>query len=686
MKPNFPSALALIAGVFAAGLPTGEAIAPSAWAAKNLIVADGPRRGLAFDPALTPYLIEPLDFFSDAVPGNKGVFKKSKQIGATTLAIAAVGYSAAEEPSDLFLIEPTADNLSDFLALKLAPAIEGSPKLCDAILPQTSRSGKGSTTSIKRFRGGGSLLAGIATSTAFLRGKTRQKVIRDEASEYLADLGGQGSPHDMISGAYETFLAGGDWKDLWISTPTIKGSCHISKEFEAGDQRYWHVPCPGCGSEFVFKFDRKLFRFNDAYPYEAHYVAPCCGTPIEAHEKNDLVRKGRWVATAPAPGKHFSWHFDTLSSPFVPWDTIAERALAAAKDPAKAKTFDNLTLGIEHEVKGNAPDFEALLKRVEPDLKRGHVPPKGLILTAFADVQMRGIWLEIEAVAPNRETWCVDALYIDGDTASHNGAAFQQLKRETLDREFPDAYGRMRTLDAIAVDSGYRAHVVYSWVRQNQRVHPITGRDLVLATKGLDGWGRPAIGQPQLVDINLDGKKIRQGCKVWGIGTWPLKGNVYSDLFNEMPEPPAPPIAPAGYCHFGTWCDAVYFQQVTAEHLEPAPGRNAQSSQVWVAHGANHFLDCRVGNAALAEYLGLTSTTPDQWAALARARGLPEELTTVDLFTPRDLATTHDAGGAAAVIEQRKAEEKAAATPQPAPVPARAAWLSQSGGSWLRRH
>jgi hypothetical protein len=64
------------------------------------------------------------------------------------------------------------------------------------------------------------MLMGIASSTSDLRGKTRKKVIRDEASEYADDLGGQGSPHDMIAGAYETFLASADWKNLSISTPT----------------------------------------------------------------------------------------------------------------------------------------------------------------------------------------------------------------------------------------------------------------------------------------------------------------------------------------------------------------------------------------------------------------------------------------------------------------------------------
>lgn len=672
------SALAIIAGAFAAVLAPSEQITPSAWAAKNVKVADGPYAGQFFKPELTPYLIEPLDFFADECPDNKAVIRKSKQTGFTTLAIVASGYTFDIEPCDLFLIEPTDSSLSDFVSLKLQPTIEGSPALRKKVSAQVSRSGKGSTAYVKRFAGG-TMLMGIATSSADLRGKTRKKIIRDEASEYPRDLSGQGSPHDMITGSYETFLATGDFKDLWISTPTNLGACWIDEEFEKGDQRYWHVPCPGCAEEFVLGLN--CFVYANKFPFCAHFVAPCCGVPVEGHEKNDLVCKGRWIATAPAPGKFRSYHFDAFSSPFVPLDVIAQRIVDAGTDSAKLKTLYNLTYGLPYEIKADVPDHAELLKRVEPDLKRGHVPAKGLLLTAFADVQMRGIWLEIVATAPNRETWSVDALYIDGDTGSVDGAVFDRLKHETIDRQFPDAFGRDRALDALAIDSGYRSHVVYSWVRRNQRVHPDSGHDVILATKGLEGWGRAAIGQPVLVDIALGGTRIKQGCKVWGLGTWPLKGAVYTDLKQELPAAPEAPLAPDGYCHFGSWNDEVYFMQLTSEALEDVTYRGRKTGSRWVRHRQNHFLDCRVGNKALAEYLGLSSTTPEQWSALARKRGLPDELSKVDLFTYRGAASVHDPAQAEQVIVARKEAERQAKDQAP-----RVSWITPPRrGGWLKR-
>lgn len=616
------NALAVIAGTLAAIVAPPEPIAPAAWAAANMVLPDGPYKGEKFNPAITPYLVEPLDFFADDCPDNKLTFRKSKQIGASTLAIAACGYTIDVEPCDVFLIEPTDANLTDFNGEKFQRVLDGTPALRAKIKPQTARSGKGSTTYIKRFAGG-SILMAIATSTADLRGKTRKKVIKDEASEYPDDLDGQGSPHSMIAGAYESFLASGDWKEASISTPVIKGACYIDAQFEAGDQRYWHVDCPGCGEPFVFRFDRKQFVFNDTYPHDAHYVTACCGSVITCLEAKELVRKGRWIATAPGPGKHRSYHFDALSSPFVPWDTIAKRFIDAKDKPSELKAFDNLTLGLAHEVKGDAPDHVRLMERRE-DYAQGTIPPRGLLLVAGADVQHTGIWLEVVAFAQDRQSWCVDRTFLEGDTTDPERGAFVELTA-WYDRAFPDAFGAQRQIDALAVDAGDggRANQVYAWSR---------GRHRAFAVKGMPGWTHPAIGTPTKVSINLKGKKIKGGATLWPVGTWSLKAEFYANLRKEGRKA-GQEADPPGYCHFATWLDEPYFRQITAEYLKTVTFRG-RSTRIWQESGPNHLLDCRVYASAMAEYLGLTRLTPEQWALLEKQRGVPLELQAPDLAAP----------------------------------------------------
>jgi phage terminase large subunit GpA-like protein len=349
------------------------------------------------------------------------------------------------------------------------------------------------------------------------------------------------------------------------------------------------------------------------------------GSIIEAHEKRGLVREGRWVPTEPRPGAFPSYHFDTLSSPFVPWDKVAEASVKAGDNPERLQAFYNIWLGLPYEITGDAPDHVRLMERREEGLKRGHIPARGLVLLAAADVQMRGIWVEVIAVAPTRESWVVEQLYLDGTTESPDSEPFEQLKKQVLDREWPDAFGGTRKIDALAVDSGYRSHVVYAWTRANRRANPdMGGRSMVLAVDGRDGWGKSAIGTVSLVDIDLDGKKVRKGARLYPVYTWSIKAAFYEDLRKEGVKA-GKKADPEGYCHFPDWLDETYFRQITSEYLDNETVKGKRKS-VWRLRSSdrdNHLLDCRVYNLGLAEYLGLQKMSSDEWAMLARERGAP---------------------------------------------------------------
>jgi phage terminase large subunit GpA-like protein len=662
-------------------------VLPADWAAQNLIVPDGPRANEKWDPNLTPYVVEPLNNSGPESTVNKWAVRKSAQTGFTVMAIAIVGSTIDTDPSGgILLVQPTDGALADFIADKLNPSIEQSAALKAKVKPQVSRSGEGSTTYLKRYPGGSMALA-IANSTADLRSKTKRKIIKDEASEYPDDLDGQGSPHAMIEARYESFLDTGDWKEVNISTPTVKGACYIDKQFEAGDQRLWHVPCPHCDGKFAFRFGPQ-FKFNEAFPYQAHYIAPCCGAVIEAHEKKPLVQKGEWIALAPGPGKFPSYHIDAMSSPFVPWDKIAERWITAQGDPAKLKAFYNLTLGEAFEIKGDAPDHVRLMERRE-DYPKGRIPARGLMLTAAADVQMNGIYVEVVAWAPNRESWVVFVDVVEGDTTNANGGAFLKLG-EIYDREWPDAFGNRRKVDAFAIDSGFRSHVVYHWCQSRHNAYAVDGRD---------GWHLPAIGTPSVKDIDLDGRKLGY-VKLWPVGTWPLKGHWYEDLRKEG-KSAGHEVDPPGYCHFGKFLDENYFKQVTAEYLADVRNRGRQTKR-WEPRGnqANHWFDCRVYNMAVADHLGLSSMTEDEWKILARERApaIPQG----DLFAARPLAVQIASSPASAMPPPDPSGDAVDPPPVQDPTPPANAsveapaarsqdepsgsnWIGRSTDGWLNR-
>lgn len=667
-----PNALALIARRLESSIRPQQRIPFLQWLAENIVLVDGPEAGAPWSSHGAPYLAEIAECLDPDYPCTDVTVRKSQQSGVSILGLAWSLYIADRSPANILYAMPNIDALQEMNGQKLQPLIDAWERRIrrTVIKPQTSRSSAGSTTYEKRFAGGYISLAN-ANAVMDLSGKTCRFGVKDEVSKWQ-DIPGFGDPEKLFFGRFTAFRRVKEYKVFALSTPEVdsgaedpdqvEGHCRIDRAFRQSDQRFWHVPCPSCGHPFVHAFDRLRIDADD--PERTTYEHEC-GRRLSEAERVVAVRQGRWIASRPGPGRHPGFHVDAFVSLMMSYADIARDSLAAKTEPAK-KAFANLVLALAYKYRGDAPEWEKLRDRRRHAFKRGHVPPQGLLLVAFTDVQMRGLWLNVVAFAPNGESWDVEALYIDGDTSKVDGPAFTQLKRETLDREFPDPWGRKRKLDALGIDSGYRAHIVYSWVRRHQQVHPITGRDVVLATKGLEGWNRPAIGQPSLVDIDLDGKKIRQGAKVWGVGTWSLKAGVYSDLRQELPAPPAEPIAPDSYCWFGPWNDEVFFKQLTAEQLEDVKFKGRVTSQKWAKiRPENHFLDCRVGIKALAEYLGISSTTPDEWAALARERGLPPELTEVSLFTPRPAAPTVDPQDAPAAEKARRQAERRSADDGP---------------------
>lgn len=623
---NHPRAIAIVAGIFAAVFSPPVPMKPSVWAAEHFVLPDGERKGQAIDLARTPHLVEPLDALDPDAPDNEIAVMKSAQSAFTTLLQIAACHSIDRDPCDMMIVQPTDSALADFNSQKLGRAIDLSPIMQAKVKPQTAKSGQASKTYEKKFDPDCSLFLSLASSTADLRSKTIKKALCDEIDEYPDDLNDQGDPLDMIRARQISFLRAGTWKRAYFSTPTVKGASKIEAKHEAGDQRRWTMTCPHCGDDNLRFEWGKGFEFEKTPPYNARYVPACCGTVIEGWQKFAIYEGGRWVATAPGAGKFKSYHFDALVSPFVPWDEIAKQYVEAGDDPTKLKTFWNLVLGLPFELKGDAPETELLLARRE-DYARGSIPPRGLLLVAGADVQHSGIWFEVVAFASNGESWSIHHDFLEGETTDHRAGAFAKLEK-IYEQKFADAFGALRVIDCLAVDAGDggRSNQVYSFCRSRARA---------FAIKGVAGWTAPAIGTPTQVDVKMNGKKIKRGATLWPVGTWSLKATFYTNLAKEGRKSGAE-VDPDGYCHHHAGCDERYFKQQTAEYLKATTVRG-RTVKMWVESGPNHLLDCRIYAMAMAEYLGLSRLKADDWAALAKERGVPAELQAVDLLSPEPL-------------------------------------------------
>lgn len=674
-----PGAERLAASKLAEALRPPAPMRVSEWVSKNIVLVDGPAAGQLWNARGAPYLVEILDCLSEEDPCNLVTVRKSQQSGASIAALAWVLYCADREPANMIYAAPAIDALRKVNSAKLQPLIDQWQRRLGRklIVDQVSRSGASSTTYEKVFAKGGRVFLANANSVTDLSSVTTKKGVKDEVSKWQV-IPGSGDPEGLFFGRFTAFRGTGDWKILEISTPEadlgfddengnadeFEGHCRIDRSFKLSDQRYWHMKCPNCGELFYHREEH--LRINREAPHLSTYECQDCGHPITEAERRIQLQPENgacWIATKPGAGRHPGFHIDAFISLMMSYEAIARDKLNTRGSGVALQDYQKLVLGLPYKILADVPDHKRLMERREPHLLRGHIPPDALLLTAAADVQMRGVWLEIVAWTADRRSYLIDARYLSGDTDSPDAAVFKQLRTETLDREFPDAFGGCRRVDALAVDSGYRSNTVYSWVRLNQRPHPDTGRGVVLAIKGMQGWGRPAIGTPSLQDIDLGGRKISQGSEVWPIGTWPLKTGLFLDLGKQRLAENVDE-APPGYCHFNRDADEEYFKQLCAAHLEDIKVRGRPAGKRWVDLRENHFLDCRIYNMALAEYLGITTMTADEWAALARHRGLPAEVTKRDLFSPP------------APSGEPKPEE------QRAPPPPADDWLGGRGANW----
>ncbi|NDV87983.1 terminase [Aurantimonas aggregata] len=515
-----PRALALIAGIFAGMLAPVAPMTPSAWAKEHLVVPDGPRAGSRWDLSLTPYVPEIIDALGPDSPHNMVAVRKSVQTGISVAGIALVGSYIDRAPCRIGYAVPRADDLAEFNREKLGPVIEQTKPLKAKVRSQIGRSGQGSTQSSKRFPGG-SLALLNAGAAADLRSKTLKVGIADEVDEWEFDLDGQGDALDLYLGRFTAFHATADWRFLALSTPTLAKTSRINDLFEKGDQRFWHIACPGCSTEIILTYEH--LKHDVRPPYRAFYAAPCCGRPIEHHEKASLVRAGRFIATNP-DGLYPSFHVDALISQLTTWDMVAAKAVAAQGDERKEKTFYNLWLGLPYEMRGNAPEWERLMERREAGLKRGVVPGEGLIFVAGDDVQHNGIVVEAVAFSEDRQSWSIDAEFLDGTTDDPKAGAWLKLE-EFRSRTFRDVFGQDRRIEALAVDAGDggRTTQVLEWCRQHAGA---------FAIRGVHGRGVPAIGLPAKKSVTRGGKRQRYGSTMaWPVGTWGLKSDNVTEAF-----------------------------------------------------------------------------------------------------------------------------------------------------------
>jgi phage terminase large subunit GpA-like protein len=169
-------------------------------------------------------------------------------------------------------------------------------------------------------------------------------------------------------------------------------------------------------------------------------------------------------------------------------------------------------------------------------------------------------------------------------------------------------------ISMMAVDAGYATQEVYNWVRQQSPYR-------VMAVKGVDKALVP-LGSPSRVEVNIGGRKLSRGVKLWPVGVSILKSELYAWLRQSKNEE----TETQGFAHFPKY-DPEYFKQLTAEQLVTKTVKGYAKREWQKLRERNEALDCRIYARAAALALGMDRWLARQWNQLQK---LPKHKVNMD--------------------------------------------------------
>ena len=546
----------------------------------------------------TPYLRQIMQDLSITSPVEEIIFMKGAQVGATEVGNNWIGYVIDHAPAPMLYVQPNIDMAKKNSKTRIDPLIEECPQLKEKVSQKKSRDSSNTILS-KDFPGGTLVLAG-SNSGSGLRSMPVRFLFLDEVDSYKLDVDGEGSPVKLAKARTRTFHKR---KIFQASTPTIEGLSAISSAFLATDQRYYQVPCLRCG-EFQ-KIEWHSIKWDDEGNvwFECEY----CEHKMGNHEKAKLLARGVWVADVPenADPKRVGYHLSALYSPhgWYSWEEAVKDFHESKKAPELLKSFINTVLGETWKERAEKPDWGRLYDRRE-DYPIGTVPEGGIFLTMGVDVQRDRLEYEVVAWGRNKVSWSVEFGVLLGDTAG--GEVWDKLN-EKINESF-EYQGRkgFAPIRLTAIDSGYNANQVYSFVRKFSPTK-------VIAVKGREAGMQHMVRTPQAVDVQMRGRTARHGIKVWIVGVSLIKEELYGWL--RLPTPVEDEPDPIGFCHFPEY-ESEFFKQLTAEQMVSKVVKGYKKTEWQKTRDRNEALDCRVYARAAANVVGLDRFKDAHWKRL----------------------------------------------------------------------
>lgn len=515
----------------------------SQWADEFRYIArgTGPEPG-RWRTSRAPYSQEIMDEFNRDC--NLVVFMAGSQVGKTEIALNFMGYYIHQDPSPIMYLLPNDGLSEDFSKTRIQKTIDDTPVL-SKLFSNKSRDGD-NTISLKNFTGGYLTIHG-ATTPGKLASKAIRTLLADEIDRFPREIKGEGNPLLLALQRTTNFS---NKKIFLISTPTVKGDSQIEEWFERTDKRYYYVPCPDCGHEFVLNWAQMRWEKdenNEPIDESVHLECPACFYHITDRHKSEMLAAGKWVKTQPHK-KITGFHISSLYSPWLKFRELVAEFHEATKtrDRKKLREFINLKLGESFEEDYSEIDVGELESHRED--YPAAVPDKVLVLTCAVDVQDNRFEIQFTGWGVGEESWVIKYYKLFGDLTS---TVFWQELETHIFQSFNYADGTPIMADCIVIDSGgHFTQEVYKFVKQLQ-----LAKRTIYSIKGSNQLGGvPVVGKYSKVG--------RQQVMNFMIGVHNAKDVIHHRLRNNF--------VGAGFMHFprnpDMNCDQSYFEMLLSEH------------------------------------------------------------------------------------------------------------------------
>jgi phage terminase large subunit GpA-like protein len=507
----------------------------------------------------TPFLREIMDCFSHNSRVTDLVVMKSSQVGVTEATVNVIGYVMDHAPGPMMVMLPTLESRDKWKTQKLNPLFTDTPVIRDLLGGNRSRDAANRQDMID-FPGGVLFLAGGNSPNSYSQSSVRI-IVLDDFDRFPAEVGDEGDVEGLADGRTKAFRRAIRCK---ISTPVLKDGL-IHRSYEASDQRKYHVPCPHCGEFQPLEWggpDKSYgIKWNEAVT-EAWYLCRECHALIFDHHKPEMLRKGRWIAAHPEADVR-GYHISALYAPIglgPTWLELAKEWKEAQSDTGKLQVFTNTELGEPWEQKRDGADSTTLLTRLEDY-------PEDLLVYARAagvDVQKDRLELTLYDFSHGEESWAVDHIIIEGDTA------FEDVWDEL------DEILKAFSPDAVGIDTGYNTDQAMAFCEGKKWCWPM---------KGIEGKGKPLTEDDQARKRRLRHRR-KKGFSPHIISDRAAMALLLARLKLEKPGP--------GYIHFpksGAF-DDEFFEQLTSNKLEEKKSRGKRVVEWVQTRPRNEAYDC----------------------------------------------------------------------------------------------